>query len=631
MDVISFQGPAQRVAFTADFFRCSVAGGRYRSTQARNAAWLREVVTGGQAWQRRGLEVQTVFPAEDSAADGPGTLGPAALAEYTADAESAWSRRYDGADLADFGGCLEALGRTDLVVGFELSPGIKRHLNRQRRPYISFHVHALRMLRDLALGACTNCPDIARELERFVLPASEITRQVHHHRALCLMRRLPLLNFPAGLPLLIGQTERDSVLIADGRFDTWQNHREAVHEHLRGHDAVILLPHPYRPDSMEIAEELRLQHGKTVLSTTVNGYALLLSNEQIPFVMTLASSLAVEAQAMGVPAVFLLGDPRQRIRVDGLDHGPQGPLGHGVLSDAFWSRFIAPLKPARRPAPRRVNTGPFDLGEGYLRGCLDSWAFGLLERGLQGATNRTLCLPAPGVLPARLQQILDGLGNDPAAEVHAPRIQPAWRASGIDLVDMDPPLDVGESRSIDLSRADATLYLAKGFHPVESWGVWTNAPCARLRVPLMAQPVGARLQVGLEMRPFDGLLANCPVVRVSCAGATLAFAFFRPADPGARWLQFEVPTSGSACLIDLEISDISAPSYGGRSADSRLLGLALTRLDLRYGAANDPATPGLAPTDGLPVLSGVADEAGRIQALPTHAALGTWAAKTENP
>ena len=159
--------------------------------------------------------MQTVFPAEGSAVAVAGALGPASLADYVDDAELAWARRHNNDGVTDFSGQLDALASADLVVGFELPPSLKRHLHGQGRPYISFHVHALRLLRDLCLGASTNCPDIARALQDLVLPASEITRQVHHHRALCLNRSLPLLKFPAGLPVLIGQTERDSVLIRD--------------------------------------------------------------------------------------------------------------------------------------------------------------------------------------------------------------------------------------------------------------------------------------------------------------------------------------------------------------------------------------------------------------------------------
>ena len=609
MDAISFQGPAEHVAFTADFFRCTVAGGRYRSSQARHAAWLREIITGSMAWQHQGLSLQTVFPAEGSAVAGAGALGPASLADYLDDAELAWARRHNSGGVTDFSDQLDALASADLVVGFELPPSLKRHLHGQGRPYISFHIHALRLLRDLCLGASTNCPDIARALQDLVLPASEITRQVHHHRALCLNRSLPLLKFPAGLPVLIGQTERDSVLIRDGRFDTWQDHRAAVHEHLRGHDAVILLPHPYRPDSLDIAEELRLHHGKTVLSTTANAYALLLSNPHIPFVMTLASSLAVEAQAMGMPATFLLGDPRDRSRVDGLDLGPREPLGHGVLSDGFWSRFIA--APTRKAAARRahMHADAFDLGQNHLRGCVNSWAFGLLEQGLQGASNRTLCLPAPGVTAQRLHQVLGGLGAEPAAELPAPPAPLPWRTSGIELIAMDAPLAAGTSRSIDLSRAEAALYLAQGFHPAESWGVWTSARHARLRVPLMARPGGVRLLVGLEIRPYDGVVANCPVVRICSAGRTLAFAFFRPTDRTAQRLQFELSTEDITCVIDIEVSDISAPADSGTSTDGRLLGLALTRLELRCLAADDPE-PRLASTSREPLLCGIAGHTG---------------------
>ena len=309
MDAISLQGPAQRVAFTADFFRCSVTGGRYRSSQARNAAWLREVVTGGLAWQRQSLELQTVFPAEGSAVAAAGKLGPAALAEYTAEAELAWARRYDSDKLVDFDACLTALGRADLVVGFELSPSLKRHLHRQQRPYISFHVHALRMLRDLCLGATTNDPAIAGLLAGVAVPDEEVVRQVRRFRALCAFHRVPALAFPAGLPVLIGQTARDSIIIEGGRFADWPDREDELAAALRGHDACVFIEHPFRSDSHKVCEYLRCRHGKAVIATNANGYGALLSTRDIPEVLTLSSSLGVEAQAFGLPTRFLLGIP----------------------------------------------------------------------------------------------------------------------------------------------------------------------------------------------------------------------------------------------------------------------------------------------------------------------------------
>lgn len=592
MSTPSWRRPANRVAFTGDFLRFRSAGGRFQSQQTSNVNWLREVVTAGDAWRRASLVVQLVFPETGSLLAGAGLLRKAAIADYEADAELAWARRFDVEDPGIFQRYLDALLGFDLVVGFELPPTLKRHLHRNAKPYISFHIHALRMLRDLCLGATTNCATIATQLNRFVLPAQEISSQVHRHRALCRFHNLPIFRFPAGLPVLVGQTERDSVLIQDGRFHSWADCREQTREQLRDHDAVILLQHPYRVDSLDIAEELRSTHGKTVFSTTANGYAVLLSNAQIPLVITLASSLAVEAQAMGLPTAFLLGDPQQRLQVPGLDIGTGAALGHGVLSDAFWSSLLG-LEAHKGPSQHAAPESPFQFGDGYLRGCLDAWAFKLLRDGLAGAANLTQLLPAASLTPERQAQWVAQLGMRDALASPDLRPGPDWRLAGIELTLLDRPLGLGESRRIDFSLPTLAMYLVKGFHRSDSLSVWSSQRQAQIRVPVSADAVaqGATLHIDMEIRAYEGTLGECPAVRISSAGVELALALFRPTNPEAQQIQLALQVSDACCIVDLEGTDMQSPALASGTPDARMLGFILTRLDVQCVANANVAAP----------------------------------------
>ena len=65
----------------------------------------------------------------------------------------AWARRYDGNEVDAHAGFVGELEGVDVVVGFELPPAIKRVIHAQGVRYISFHIHALRFLPDLCLGA----------------------------------------------------------------------------------------------------------------------------------------------------------------------------------------------------------------------------------------------------------------------------------------------------------------------------------------------------------------------------------------------------------------------------------------------------------------------------------------------
>lgn len=588
----------RRIAFTGDFLRFAPQLGRFESSQLRNVRWLQNIVTGCQAWRRPDLAVHLVFPARGRLLDkGRGHLHKEQLAAYEADHEMAWAQRYASDTVDMFSDCMDALLRADLVIGFELPPVIKRHLHRKGQTYLSFQIHPLRLLRDLCFSVSTNSPQLAAALESLAVGQEAIDQQIHHHQALCSFHGLPIFLLPRGLPVLIGQTARDSALIEGGRFSDWADHAGPLAEHLRGHDAVVLLEHPYRPDSLDIAEHLRSDHGKTVLSTNGNGYALLLTNPEIPMVLTLSSSLAVEAQSMGYVTHFLLGDPRQRFLVPELDLGPQVPLGHGLLTQAFWSRVLD----ARQDALPSID--PFALGPDHLRSSLDGWSYKLIRDGLSGASNRTHLLPAAEMPPARVRELVKDLGRtnvQPAAIT-----SPAWQRAGIDLQVLDAPLQLGQSRSVPLSSAESQAYLAEGFHAAADSGRWSRQATARLRIAVAPEAVSRRawIHVRLRLLPPETLLPLCPVVRASVGSRTLGYAFFRPAMPQAQDLPLAFQASARETFIDLEISDVAEATAG--TPGSPGASFLLAALELRCNTQAPPMG------DRMPqiVLAGIDDQA----------------------
>jgi len=155
--------PVRRIGFAGDFLRFSIGKTGYSSSQTRNIAWLRELITGARRWPRRDVGAEVIAPidglAMDFEADG---ATAAAIEEYRCDAELAWARRYDTTTPDVLPALFDALTRYDLIVGFELSPTIKRHLNAHSIRYVSFHVHALRMLRDLCLDRDTSLRPLLR-------------------------------------------------------------------------------------------------------------------------------------------------------------------------------------------------------------------------------------------------------------------------------------------------------------------------------------------------------------------------------------------------------------------------------------------------------------------------------------
>ena len=468
-------------------------------------------------------------------------------------------------------------------------------LHRQQRPYISFHVHALRMLRDLCLGATTNDPAIAGLLAGVAVPDEEIVRQVRRFRALCVFHRVPALAFPAGLPMLIGQTARDSIVIEGGRFADWPDREDELAAALRGHDACVFIEHPARSDSHTVCEYLRCRHGKAVIATNANGYGALLSTPDIPAVLTLSSSLGVEAEAFGLPTRFLLGDPRQRLRVAGVDVGVDHPLGHGVLSDGFW-RALLHQEPLPTDSRTSAPADTFHLGEHYLRDSLVSWSYQLLRDRLRGAQARRTWMPAADMAAERRDALLRAVRGGAAAE----------RGDPLPVVLRDPPLALGERRRLRIADPGFGALLGKGFHALDpGWGVWSQPGGSELLLPV--QPAdGAVLTVTLELRCFEGLLERCPVLQIQVAGQVVALAMFRPSGAHSARVCLSLDASTAPIELLLTMNESCSSAQAGLGQDERELGFGLTEIELELQLARRTPRqrPGSVPVWGIPGVTG---------------------------
>ena len=586
---IDLSHPIRRVAFTCDFLRFAPEEHGYSSFQPRNLAWLVEVLTGASAWKRHGAEVSLVMPPMGIEAFSRALGNAAALADYRESADHAWARRYDVAEPDIFAPVFEQLCEHDLVVGFEMAPTIRRRLHAKRRPYINFYIHPLRFLRDLCLGVTTNVPTIAASLRAHEIAQHEIDTQVRRFRALFLRQQLAACAIPPELPVLVGQTERDSVLIRGGRFIGWEDFADELDHRLAAFDEVVFLEHPYRPTSGTILEHLRSMHGKTVIATNANGYGVMFSNSEIPAVLTLASSLGVEALALGLSTHFLLDDPRHKFLVPEVDVPAQGTYGHGVLTAEFWDAVLSGDSP-KIAVPKKAPFDDFPLGEHYLRNSLEAWSFRALQYGLGDIGSRKTLVPTEALMPQRRDALLSAL-TGAATPVAPQRAIERAHALGMQLDFLDPPLALGELREVALNGPSATTYLAYGFHALESWGGWSSDIRSQLVLPVgpAALQSHARLDISMRVRAFDGLLPDAPVLRISSGNQLVGYVFFRASGLNQQTINFTLTPSSPLCRIDLEMTDLESPAAKGLSADQRWLGFALSRLTVVCAAPTTPA------------------------------------------
>jgi hypothetical protein len=572
----------RRIAFTCDFLRFSLSEQGPRGDQPRNLAWLMALLTASKPWRNQGLEVNRIIPPAEPESFAKYLNNSAAATRYRADPEIAWAERYDKLPIDIFPSLFDSLFGHDLVVGFEMSPTIRRCLHARQCGYINFYVHPLRFLRDLCLGATTNVASIGKSLDAHRVGDHEIHEQVGRFRALFLRHRLPSCAIPSGIPILAGQTERDSVLIVGGRFADWADYEETLESALSDFDEVVFLEHPYRPTSSRVVEYLRTRHGKTVISTNANSYGILFSNPQIPKVVTLASSLGVEARALGFPTDFLLSDPQRKFLLDDIEVAST-PLGHGVLSASFWDHILN----------RGENTkaqDAFCLGENYLRNSLDSWSFRPLQNGLAGLTSRKALLPAATLSDERRDALLAALTSfDPLPPVPASRSVERAAKAGVELKVLEGPLRLGERRTIRLSGGGPVPCVSVGFHPPETWGVWSCALSAELTLSVAPDDVarGALLRISLPVSVYEGLLPHCPVLRLSANGNSVGYALFRPSTTNWQTLEFTVATTTPSCRIGLELSELESPASLLDPYDPRWLGVGLVEFEVECVAREE--------------------------------------------
>jgi hypothetical protein len=481
--------------------------------------------------------------------------------------EAAWARRFhaDGEDL--FPRWWRKVLAADFIIGFELSPSIRRALHREGKRYVSFHIHALRFLRDLCFGALSNDPLIVKTLEKAAIPESEVTLQLHRFRALCDFKSLSALKVPEGLPILIGQTIRDSVLIRDdGSFADWPDFDEELQAHLSGFDACVLLEHPYRADSRDIAECIRCRHGKSVISIKTSGYGLLFSMAQTPTVLTLASSLGVEAEAAGFPVSYLLGDPRYLMVLAAQESGSLLPLGHGALSDDVWRSILGRGSETRKTKPTAREEWAF--GDHYLRDSLDGWGYRALRNRLEGVGAHIRWLPAALMTEERAAELLQ-------------KLHPAPYSDGeVELKVSGPPLKLHENRSLTGSDPAFADLLGSGFHAPEHWGAWAQPGASELVVPVEPRN-GAVLEVELEVHCFEGVLPQCPVLEVSHEDQMLGVVMFRPIALRTAQLKLACRADHAPVRLTFQMSDGASPDAIEQSADKRQLGFCITKVEFR--------------------------------------------------
>jgi len=569
-----------RIGITCDFLRFVLQGDKASNFQNRNLAWLAEILRVPLA-QAAATSISMVVASENLADFKKELNCDTMLSEYVEDANAAWARNYDTSMGIIFEPLLELLCQQDLIVGFEVPPSIKRYLHSRGKRYISLYIHPIRYLRDLCLGATTNCPEILRIIKGYKIDQNEIDRQAGRFSGLFARLRLSACTLPTNVPLLIGQTKYDSVLINNGKFSDWVDFREFIAGLLSPFDSVAFLEHPSQPNNAKILEFLRNTLQKNVIAMRGNSYGMIFSNRRTPLVLTLSSSLAVEAESIGHTTRYLLNDPRRKFLVEGIDQPDFAMLAHAVLDANFWFEII---KGSKDEGVQHQRSDCFFLGDHFLRNSLDAWSFRSLQNGLTIESSVRTLISSSAATPGRLDQLTAACCGIEETEGMT-RLQ-AWsqaKNNGIDFRRLEPPVVPSQRLDLPINTPEGSHYLLGGFHTSENWGVWSSEHRSSLLIPFatVGSPY-ARLRIELQIKFFAGIENESPVLRLAVNGRNVGFVFLRSSHIDMQRLMFRLDAAPPFLQIDFELTDVQSPSVCSGSMDSRKLGFGLTRVTVEH-------------------------------------------------
>lgn len=569
--------PEGRILLTGDWFRAHPSFGAGAGTVRGNVRWLAGLLSAGT-----GVPVQrqaVVLPAVTPEAFRADLDHQALAARYDGDPLAAWLVSYDGvAATAAFPLLFDRLAAADLVVGFELPPVMKRVLAARGCRYISIHIHPLRFLPDLVLGLHTNCPGIQRALASIGIPESYVVPRVMR-----LSARLSRLDpcqarLPEFCPVLFGQTVADASLIDAGRISTWPDHREQLAQLLGAHDHVAFVRHPHAEWPVKTLEWLREDLGKTVIAMAGNAYPVIMSGHMLGPVISMSSSIGVEAAAFGHDSHFLLADPRRAFGVAGFDNDQQFMVGHRFLTSEFWRAMLD-----GDTSSVTAQADPFLLGENFVRGTLEAWSYS----GIAGTSAIPACTKI--VMPSRqcgveecdrLVASLAGLPTGATSQRSAMVTDAALL--GVELRCLPAALASGMSWHWDRVTELLSMPGADDLGPTEADGAWLQGTSCTLRLPLGSGAAPGQMLSGeVRFSFFRGIIDRHPALLLRVNGCPVAGWVHRGSEDPYHELSFAIPVpTGGWCTLSLEVSHADSPAGLGLGEDPRQLGIILHRISI---------------------------------------------------
>lgn len=234
----------------------------------------------------------------------------------------------------------------ELVIGFELPVFLMRFLADRGIPFLDIAIDPIRFGRDLFLSARTNDPALEAILEINEVDEDILRIDAALLRASAVRHAGRSIGDPAlRVAVFFGQTCVDRALVRGGALAKPSDFIAPIAAMARDHDLLLVRPHPFEPDRAELDQLLaRIPNARM---SRASSYALL-ACENVQEIVSLSSSLVVEAAYFGKPATALLmPDTADPWLVSSGICSRSYRLDTGLLSADFWHgrRTALPVVP----------------------------------------------------------------------------------------------------------------------------------------------------------------------------------------------------------------------------------------------------------------------------------------------
>jgi hypothetical protein len=561
-----------RIAVVGDWFRAHPTAGAGPGTVHGNVRWLAGLLSAGL-----GIPVQrqqVVLPNTTTEGFHVELHNQSLAALYDRDPLAAWLSKYDDDGEDDtFPSLFDQLAGADLVIGFELPPVMRRRFALRGLRYISIHIHPLRFLPDLLLGAYSNCATLREVLQAISMAEPDV--YPHVARLTAKLSRLDpcQARLPEHCPVLFGQTPIDASLMLDGKINTWPDHKDKLISLLDGYSHLAFAKHPNAGWPVATLEWLRRDLDKTVIAMSGNAYPVIMAGRQLGPVISLSSSIGVEAAAFGHDNHFLLADPRSAFSVKGLDNDQQFMLGHQFLMPDFW-RAVAD----RATPSDQLRCEPFHLGENFVRGTLEAWSYSAISGSSPLPSCTKIVMPSRQSSDHDIDRVVAEVAGFSPECPQSRRLTISEAAShGTEIRCLPPVLDNGASWHWDRSTECLNFPGSDALGPIEGDGAWLEGSRCELRLALRpTKALGHRLKGEVGFSFFRGVSGEYPAMLLRANERPVAAWIQRGTNDIYHSLPFDFCISANDhCILSFEVSHAASPAQLGLGEDPRQLGIIL--------------------------------------------------------